>query len=358
MSPESATLIIAEAGVNHNGDPELAMRLVDVACDAGADVVKFQIFNSELLATASAEKAGYQQQTTGSEQTQQAMLKALELSHDEFTRIRDYCDEKGIEFLATAFDDASLEFLLTLNVKRLKIPSGELTNLPFIRQHALTGLPLIISTGMATLDEIRDALAMVAYTRINPQKTPVNLQEVRASLSAYSMEQLAQDVTLLQCTTAYPTADNEVNLKVIQTLANEFHCPVGLSDHTPDTMASPLAVVMGACLIEKHFTLDKHLPGPDHQASLEPDELALMTRDIRRAEAMLGHCEKSPSDTEQANAQVARKSLVAARAIEQGQTLSAEDITARRPGNGLSPAYFWDLCGQTAEQSYDPDQPL
>ena len=358
MISDQKVMVIAEAGVNHNGDPLLARRLVDIACDAGADVVKFQIFDSQQLATASAEKATYQKQTTGAEQTQQEMLRALELSHGEFREIRDYCVLKGIEFLATAFDEPSLEFLLTLDIKRLKIPSGELTNLPFIRLHALTGLPLILSTGMAVMDEIRDALAMIAFTRLHPEKTPQNLQEIRSSLTQYPQEKLAQEVTILQCTTAYPTADNEVNLSVITTLQESFGCHVGFSDHTSDTFAAPLAVALGASLIEKHFTLDKNMPGPDHRASLEPHELSDMITAIRRAEIMVGHASKSPSETERANAQVARKSLVAARPISAGQTILAEDIAARRPGNGRSPALFWDLCSTTAEQDYDTDEPF
>jgi len=348
--------VIAEAGVNHNGDPELALKLVDIAVAAGADVVKFQIFDSQQLATAKAEKAGYQQETTGAKETQQQMLKALELSHADFIRIRDYCVAENIEFLATAFDEPSLEFLLTLGVKRLKIPSGELTNLPFIRLHALTGLPLIISTGMATVDEIRDALAMIAYTCLHGEKTPESLQKIRTSLVDYPPEKLAEHVTILQCTTAYPTSDTDVNLRVIPALAATFGCPVGFSDHTADILAAPLAVALGARLIEKHFTLDRNLPGPDHKASLEPDALRDMIRSVRRSEAMLGSAEKSPSVIEAANARVARKSLVAAHPLSEGQVLGAADITARRPGDGLSPAYFWDLCGQTAEHDYDPDQ--
>lgn len=356
MTPDAGTLVIAEAGVNHNGDPELALKLVDIAVAAGADVVKFQIFDSQKLATAQAGKAAYQQETTGAEETQQQMLKALELSHADFIRIRDYCVARNIEFLATAFDEPSLEFLLTLGVKRLKIPSGELTNLPFIRLHALTGLPLIISTGMATLDDIHDALAMIAFTRLHGEKIPGNLQEIRASLADYPRGKLAEDITVLQCTTAYPTADNEVNLRVIPALAETLGCPVGFSDHTADIFAAPLAVALGARLIEKHFTLDRNLPGPDHKASLEPDALRDMIRSVRRSEAMLGSAEKSPSVIEAANARVARKSLVAAHPLSEGQVLGAADITARRPGDGLSPAYFWDLCGQTAEHDYDPDQ--
>lgn len=357
MSNKPSVLIIAEAGVNHNGNLDMAMQLVDIAADSGADIVKFQIFDSNMLTTRQAEKADYQRTPSDNSQNQQSMLKALELSHEDFKKISRYCNARGIEFLATAFDEVSLEFLLSeLDVKRLKIPSGELTNLPFIMRHAKSGLPLILSTGMASESEITEALATIAFAVLYPDREPASRKELASALQSIPHDELARRITILQCTTAYPTADSDVNLRVIPALSLHFRCDIGFSDHTPDIFAAPLAVAAGATVIEKHFTLSRNLPGPDHKASLEPDELRTMIKAIRRSEIMLGKAVKSISPTEAKNLHAARKSLVATRPIKAGQMLTTQNITAKRPGNGLSPACYWDIINTTASKDYDQDE--
>jgi len=357
MNNPGHVLIIAEAGVNHNGSLDMALQLVDAALNAKADIVKFQIFDSTMLTTRQAEKADYQKASGDRNQNQRTMLKALELSHEDFIKISQYCHDKGIEFLATAFDEPSLDFMLSeLHVKRLKIPSGELTNLPFILRHAQSGLPLILSTGMASEEEIQEALATVAFAIRYPDREPVSREELAAALKNIPHDTLSNRVTILQCTTAYPTADQDANLRVIPRLSKRFRCPVGFSDHTADIFATPLAVAAGATVIEKHFTLSRNLPGPDHQASLEADELRQLVDAIRRTETLLGSAEKRASPAEAINMQAARKSLVAAQRIKSGQTLTARDITAKRPGNGLSPACYWDTINTIASKDYDQDE--
>ncbi|MAY14349.1 MAG: N-acetylneuraminate synthase [Oceanospirillaceae bacterium] len=357
MSNTAQVLIIAEAGVNHNGNLGLALQLVDAAIDAKADIVKFQIFDSRMLATNQAAKADYQKASGDQNDNQQAMLKTLELSHEDFIKISQYCNERGIEFLATAFDEPSLDFLLSeLCVKRLKIPSGELTNLPFILRHARSGLPLILSTGMASEKEIEEALATVAFAIIHPDREPVSRDELTAALHSIQPDQLMSRVTILQCTTAYPTSDEDVNLRVIPALSRRFQCPVGFSDHTADIFAAPLAVAAGASIVEKHFTLSRTLPGPDHQASLEPAELKRLIDAIRRTETILGSSHKAATAAEERNMTAARKSLVAALPIKAGQMLTAHNITAKRPGNGLSPACYWETINTTARRDYEQDE--
>jgi len=355
--PVVKTLVIAEAGVNHNGNLSNALKMVDAAKYCGADIVKFQVFKSASLATSDADKATYQKSTINDKVSQQAMLASLELTHQEFLTIKEYCDKKNIEFLATAFDSESLAFLVNqAGIKRLKIPSGEITNLPFILEHARTGLPLIISTGMASYDEIDHALSTVAFAMIFPDKVPQNLDDLKQARAAADPLLLSKRVTILQCTTAYPTPEQDVNLRVIKDLAERFGCPTGFSDHTAGILAAPLAVALGAAVIEKHFTLDRHMPGPDHSASLEPDELKSMIEQIRSTEMMLGGDQKSVSDEETKNLAVARKSVVAAHSIKSGEMFTAENLICKRPGTGLPPEKYWELLGKKADRDYQPDE--
>lgn len=321
--------IIAEAGVNHNGSEELAFKLIDVALDAGADAVKFQTFKAEKLVSESAEKAAYQERQTG-KGSQLSMLKALELSDSVHKRLADYCAKKGIEFLSTPFDEESADFLISLGCRRIKIPSGELTNLPFIRYLAEKGLPLILSTGMADLHEVEAAVNEIRSTRER-----MNLNEA-----------LSEALTLLHCTSNYPADLLDVNLLAMNTMADSFSVPVGYSDHTQGIFVAPVARAAGACLIEKHFTLDRSMSGPDHAASLEPEELRLMIENIRLAETVLGRPEKKPVQSELDTRIAARRSVVLLSAKEAGSILAAEDFILKRPGNGIQPADIDKLIGR------------
>ncbi len=305
------TLIIAEAGVNHNGSLELAKRLVDVAKKSGADIVKFQTANLRALVSKSAPMAEYQKQNTGKEEAQLAMLEKLLLSYREFVELADYCAVKGIQFLSTPFDIDSVHFLENL-VKVWKIPSGEITNLPYLAEIAKTGKKVILSTGMSTLDEIGNA---------------VNVLQKFGT----------RELILLHCTTQYPAPYEEVNLKAMLTLKDTFGIPVGYSDHTQGTEVAVAAVAMGAAVIEKHFTLSRTMEGPDHKASLEPEELRRLVDEIRNIEKAMGDGVKKPSASEVSNMAVARKSIVASRAIRAGEIFTEENLTAKRPGNGISP---------------------
>ena len=328
-----ATLIIAEAGVNHNGDMQLAKQLIDAAAEAGADVVKFQTFQADQLATTKAAKASYQQQTTDKAENQQAMLKRLELSFDQHQQLISHCHNSGIEFLSTAFDDPSIDLLNQLNLKRFKIPSGEITNLPYLRRLGGLCKPLILSTGMANLGEIEAALAVLETAGAN-----------RAQ------------ITVLHCTTEYPAPMVEVNLRAMQTIGQAFGVAVGYSDHTAGIEVPIAAVALGATVIEKHITLDQNLPGPDHKASLEPKEFAAMVRAIRNIEQALGNGIKRPTVSEAANLQVVRKSLVASRAISIGELFSVSNITAKRPGTGISPMRWDELIGRPSPRAFAPDE--
>jgi N-acetylneuraminate synthase len=324
-----SAFVVAEAGVNHNGSTELAMRLVEVAADAGADAVKFQTFRAEALATAGAGKAAYQERTTGPG-SQLAMLKSLELDADAHRALLQHCAERGIEFMSSPFDPESLDLLVRLGVRRLKLGSGELTNGPLLKRAAESGLPLIVSTGMATLDEVADALALLR----------------RAG---------ALDITLLQCTTEYPASPADANLRAMATLRDRFGVRVGYSDHTTGTAVAVAAVALGAAVIEKHFTLDRSMPGPDHEASLEPRELAELVAAIRSVESALGDGAKRPMEAELANRSIARRSLVAAVGIRRGEMFSEQNVAAKRPGTGISPMRHWDLIGVPASRDYSPD---
>ncbi len=332
------TFIIAEAGVNHNGSLELAKKLVDIAVEAGADAIKFQTFKANKISVRNAPKADYQKETTNKNESQFDMLKKLELDEVSHKILIDYSIKKGIEFLSTPFDLESAEFLTgQLNLPKIKISSGDITNAPLLLKIAKTGIPVILSTGMSTLSEIEEALSVLAYGYTNFTEKPSLDIFTKAFASIEGQQFLQEKVTLLHCTSEYPAPFDEVNLKAMDTIKNAFQLPVGLSDHTPGIAVPIAAVARGARIIEKHFTLDKNLPGPDHKASLEPNELKEMVRSIRQVEAALGSPIKSPTLSELKNKTVVRKSLVIASKVKQGENFTEENLTVKRPGNGISP---------------------
>ncbi|MDP2715673.1 N-acetylneuraminate synthase [Rheinheimera sp.] len=350
------TLIIAEAGVNHNGSKELAYKLVDAAKNAGADIVKFQTFKAKNLASKEAHQAEYQVENTQRKESQLAMLKRLELPYEFHHELIKYCNDVGIEFLSTAFDSESLAFLVNdLGLKKLKIPSGEITNAPLVLEHAQTGCNLILSTGMATLAEIEDVLGVIAFGYLG--LTNPSFDAFReAYASAKGQELLKKKVTILHCTTEYPAPMDEINLKAMDTLAHAFKLPVGYSDHSEGITVPIAAVARGAIVIEKHFTLDKNMDGPDHKASLEPGELKTMVSAIRNVELALGLGVKAPTASEIKNKVVARKSLVAATDINKGEAFSRHNLAIKRPGAGISPFYYWDTLGKISTESYKEDE--
>jgi N-acetylneuraminate synthase len=323
--------IIAEAGVNHNGSLELALRLVDAAKASGADAVKFQTFRADLLATRSAHKAPYQERTTAEVESQFEMLERLQLDAAAHRRLIDHCRQVGIQFLSSPFDVQSADLLATMDVPLYKVPSGEITNLPFLEHLARKGRPLILSTGMSTLGEVEEAVHV--------------LQDAGAT-----------QLTLLHCVTEYPAPYAEVNLRAMRTLKLAFGLPVGYSDHTLGIEIAVAAVALGAEVIEKHFTLDRSLPGPDHSASLEPDELREMVAAIRHVEAALGTGIKNPAPCELPNLSVARKSVVAARSLPTGHLLVTGDLDIKRPGNGLAPKLLPTLIGRTLRTGVAKDE--
>lgn len=332
MENKKNVLIIAEAGVNHNGSLKLAKELAERAKWAGADIVKFQTFHSESLVSKYAVKAEYQKKTTDSAENQIQMLKKLELSPLEFEELSHYCSLIGIVFLSTPFDLESIKFLdKKMNLPFWKIPSGEITNLPYLIDIAKTGKPVILSTGMSTIQEIKEAVQV---------------------LQKFGTEK----ITLLHCNTEYPTPYEDVNLKAMQTLKEHFSCPVGYSDHTMGIEVPIAAVALGAEVIEKHFTLDKTLEGPDHKASLEPQELKHMVEAVRHIEAAGGDGKKLPSISEKKNITAARKSIVAKTGIQKGELLTEENLTVKRPGNGISPMKWFDVVGTKAKKDYDEDE--
>jgi len=351
--------IIAEAGVNHNGNRDMAFQLVDAAVDAQADAIKFQTFKAENLVTRNAEKADYQRQTTSSEESQFEMLKQLELPHEWHKELSEYCKNSGIEFLSTAFDMESLVFLVNkMLLKTLKIPSGEITNGPFLLAHAQTGCDLIISTGMSTMTEVREALSVVAYGMLNSQSSlkPSARDIDKAFNSDEGRHLLREKITLLHCTTEYPAPLEDINLTAMVAMYEEFGVPVGYSDHSEGITVPVAAASLGAVLIEKHFTLDKTLPGPDHKASLEPNELTDMVQAIRVVEKILGDGIKAPKPSELGNRDIARKSLVAARDLHAGQIYNADMLTVKRPGTGISPMKYWDLLGTAVDEDMPADE--
>ncbi len=348
--------VIAEAGVNHNGSIEQAKRLIDVAADAGADAVKFQTFKADKLVSRSARKADYQVANTGTSESQHEMIKKLELDDAAHEVLIRHCKTRGIEFLSTPFDLESLDLLAhTLDLSRIKLPSGDITNAPLLLAAARTGKPAILSTGMSTLGEIEMALAVLAFGYTEPVGTPSVAAFQDAYACAAGRKALQDKVTLLHCTTEYPAPFAEVNLRSMATLAQAFGLAVGYSDHTPGIAIPVAAVALGAVLIEKHFTLDRNLPGPDHKASLEPDELKQMMRSIREVETALGTPIKQPAPSELRNRPIARKSLVAGRDIRRGEIFTAENLAVKRPGDGVNPTYYWDWLGKTADRDYLQD---
>jgi N,N'-diacetyllegionaminate synthase len=327
--------IIAEAGVNHNGDIELAKHLIDVATDAGADYVKFQTFSADRLVIKSADKAEYQKQSSGSSESQYEMLKMLELSVEMHLELIEHCERRSIKFLSTGFDIQSVDSLVGLGLGLIKIPSGEITNLPFLRHIGSLRMPVILSSGMSTMKEIGEALLIL-------------------ELSGLPRAQ----ITVLHCTTEYPTPMDEVNLRAMNNIRDTHGVAVGYSDHTVGIEVSIAAVALGASVIEKHFTLDRTLPGPDHKASLEPNELVAMVKAIRNVEVALGSDVKEPTIGEIKNMRIARKSILASRKIEVGEILSPLNLVVKRPGDGISPMHWDHLIGQIACREYLPDEKI
>ena len=325
-----AVYIIAEAGVNHNGSFEMACRLVDAAKNAGVDCIKFQTFKSSELVSHTAKKAEYQKASTG-DSSQQDLLKQLELSYDEFLELKAYCDKVGICFLSTPFDLDSIAFLNSIDMPFWKIPSGEVTNLPYLEAIGRTGRPVVMSSGMCEISEIEAAI-----------------HALRTSGT--------EDIKLLHCNTEYPTPFEDVNLKAMQTMREAFGLEVGYSDHTKGIEVPIAAVAMGATIIEKHFTLDRNMEGPDHKASLEPDELKQMVSGIRHIEMALGDGNKTPSPSEMKNISVARKSIVAKKNIKAGELLSEDNVTVKRPGMGISPMRWHEVIGQKAIRDFAEDE--
>ena len=321
--------IIAEAGVNHNGDVALAHRLIDVALDAGADAVKFQTFNPEKLVSPALRQAEYQQRNTGRTESQLQMLTRLALDEVAHQELKVHCDEVGIEFMSTPFDEESAHFLAELGMRRFKIPSGELLSTPYLRTIARYDRPTILSTGMATLDEVRHGVETL----------------LNGGLSG-------ENLTLLHCTSAYPTPPEAVNLRAMVTLADTFGLPVGLSDHTADDTAATMAVALGATVVEKHFTLDRALPGPDHKASLEPDELARFVERLRKAETMLGDDRKRPTAAEMDTRAIARRRMVAARPIAAGEIITEDKLVLRRHDSGFWGDRWDDVIGTPAPRAF------
>ena len=331
-------LIIAEAGVNHDGDLNQALKLVDVAADAGADIVKFQSFHASSLATSEAELAQYQRtgglsETNGGAGDQLAMLERLQLSREDHLALMRHCAEKDIEFFSTAFDLGSLQLLADLGVRRFKIPSGEITNLPLMRRIASFGEEVIVSTGMAELSEVSAAIESLEIAGLSKEK-----------------------ITLLHCTTEYPAPIQDVNLHAMGAMASRFDVRVGYSDHTEGVEVAIAAAALGAKVIEKHFTLDKNLPGPDHRASLEPVDLGLMVSAIRKIESALGSDQKKCTSSEKKNVPLVRKSIVAARHIEEGEAFTEQNLTVKRPGTGLSPMLWDRVLGRRASRSFQIDE--
>ena len=346
--------IIAEAGVNHNASVDRALRMVEVAAQAGADAIKFQTFNASELVSRSAPKADYQQKTTDSHESHLDMLRRLQLDGPAHHLLMQRCQEAGIAFLSAPFDLVSLQFLVhELNLPTLKIPSGEITNAPLLLRAAASDRHIILSTGMATLGEVEQALAVLAYGYLNhaPPERPTTLTQE-------GLNRLRDRVTLLHCTSAYPAPFNTINLRAMDTLRAAFTLPVGLSDHSPGTTVPIAAAACGAVVLEKHFTLDPTLPGPDHLASLDPAQLTDMVQAVRAVEVALGDGCKIPAETEWKTRQVVRKSLVATAPIAQGASFTEANLGTKRPGGGLSPMAYWHWLGRQATHDYDADQPI
>lgn len=327
-----AVYVIAEAGVNHNGSLDTAMKLVDAAAASGADAVKFQTFRAEEAVSADAPKARYQQVTTGSAESQLDMVKRLELDADAHRVLVSHCEDSGIEFLSSPFDLASIDLLVTLGVRLIKVPSGEITNLPYLRRLGALGRSLFLSTGMSSMEEVSSALEVLSEAGLDREQ-----------------------ITLLHCTSEYPAPYEDVNLRAMEAMRAEFGLPVGYSDHTRGVEVAIAAVALGACVIEKHLTLDRTMSGPDHAASVEPDEFSSMVEAIRHIETALGDGVKRVTEGERDTLAVARKSIVAAADISAGDVFSDRNLTTKRPGSGLSPMMWDSLIGRIARRSYHSD---
>lgn len=349
--------IIAEAGVNHNGSVSMAKRLIDAAADAGADAVKFQTFKAGKVMTEYAPKAEYQKTTTAAMESQLDMVRKLELDEAAHLALADHCRLRAIQFLSTPFDEDSLEMLTrVLRVPVLKIPSGEITNGPLLLKAAQSKKAVILSTGMSTLDEVRTALGILAFGYGARGEKP-SLSGFRESFrSAKGQQSLTSKVTLLHCTTEYPSAFADTNLRAMETMREAFGLRVGLSDHTPGIAASIAAAALGASVIEKHITLDRALPGPDHKASLLPDEFRQLVDSVRQVEAALGSGKKRPAKGELKNLRIARKSLVALRDIERGEIFTGDNLGCKRPGGGILPIHYWQILGGRARKHFAKDE--
>ena len=354
------TLIIAEAGVNHNGDRARAIALVEAAARAGADIVKFQSFRADKLATAEAEKASYQQATTGKAQSQLDMLRALELSTDDEVQIAAACAASNITYMSTPFDaDSATHLVRNVGVSTLKVGSGDLTNAPLLLHLARFRLPIILSTGMGTLAEVEQALGVVAFGYLrdtSARPTPADFANLLLDRATWT--ELRAKVTLLHCTTEYPAEPRSINLRAMATLSDAFGLPVGFSDHSRGIHIASAAVALGATVIEKHLTLDRNLPGPDHRASIEPDEMAAMIASIRDVEAAMGDGRKVPAPEEIPNRAVARRSLVVLQPVRAGERFTADNLGVKRPGSGIPPIEYWSYLGKAASRDYAANEAL
>lgn len=352
------TYIIAEAGVNHNGNKKLALELIDIASESGADAIKFQTFKAENLVTPYAKQAAYQSLNSGVEESQYQMLKKLELENEFYFDLESRCKEKNIDFLSTAFDLESLNFLVSnFNLSYLKVPSGEITNGPFLLSHALTGKNIILSTGMSDLKEIKKALSVLAFGYLKKIETKKILEKdlTDAFNSIEGQNILKKKVTILHCTSDYPASINEINLGAMETIRDKFNTKVGYSDHSKGFLVSLSAAILGANVIEKHFTKNKKLKGPDHKASLNPKELKQMISLIREFEVIRGSKEKRPSKSEIKNLKIVRKSIVAKEKIKKGEKFTEKNLTFKRPGGGMSPMNLWKILGTKSKKDYEKE---
>lgn len=355
---DNSVLIIAEAGVNHNGNRDMAFQLVDIAAEAGVDVIKFQTFKADQLVTQNASKAEYQKQNTGTQERQLDMLKKLELSYDLHYNLVEYCEKKDLQFLSTPFDFVSLDFLVNeLKQKTLKLSSGEITNGPFLYACAKTGCNILISTGMSSYKEIEIALGVIAFG-LTGGKNPNQESFKDAYESQEGKSVLKEKVTLLHCTSDYPAPITDINLRAIPSLQSKYGLKVGFSDHSEGIVIPAAAVAAGAEVIEKHFTISKKLHGPDHLASLDPEELKEMVRAIRTVETALGDGVKKLMQSECQNRKLVRKSIVAARDIKKGEPFTEDNITVKRPGDGRTPMEYWDILGNLASKRFNRDEAI
>lgn len=353
MTSNNNCFIIAEAGVNHNGSLTIAKKLVDAAASAGADAVKFQTFKADLITVPTASKAAYQIENTGNNASQHSMLQALELPASDFAELLRYSKAAGIKFLSTPFDTESLKELVLMGVDLLKISSGDITNAPLLLKAAQTGLPVIISSGASDLNDIRNALAVLAFGYQYPNSIPQTHDQCLEAFDNYeAMTKLKDKVTILHCTTNYPAAFTDINMNAMHTIGKEFGMRVGYSDHSTGILVSIVAAALGASVIEKHFTLDKSMPGPDHKASLDPEELKSMVRSIRDTQAILGNAIKKPSEAELRNKTIVRRGIYAGSDIASGQPLNLENIIALRPENSISPLEVWNYLDKPAKKNY------